>query len=38
LGELAQDPDAAVRQMALRALSRIQSPDVLPYLQKAQAQ
>jgi HEAT repeats len=38
LGELAQDPDTAVRQMALRALSRIQSPDVLPYLQKAQAQ
>ncbi len=36
LGELAIDADATVRQMALKALSRIQSPDVLPYLEKGQ--
>ena len=36
LGELAIDPDAAVRQMALKALTRIQSPDVIPYLEKGQ--
>jgi HEAT repeats len=36
LGELAIDPDAGVRQMALKALIRIQSPDVLPYLEKGQ--
>jgi HEAT repeats len=36
LGELAIDPDAAVRLMALKALIRIQSPDVLPYLEKGQ--
>jgi HEAT repeats len=36
LGELAIDPDADVRQMALKALIRIQSPDVLAYLEKGQ--
>jgi HEAT repeats len=36
LGELAIDADAGVRQMALKALSRIQSPDVLPYLEQGQ--
>jgi HEAT repeats len=36
LGELAIDPDTGVRQMALKALIRIQSPDVLPYLEKGQ--
>ncbi len=35
LGELAADQDPEVRQMAIRALSRIQSPDVLPYLEKS---
>ncbi len=35
LGELAADQDTEVRQMAIRALSRIQSPDVLPYLEKS---
>lgn len=35
LGELAADQDLEVRQMAIRALSRIQSPDVLPYLEKS---
>jgi HEAT repeats len=35
LGELAADQDSEVRQMAIRALSRIQSPDVLPYLEKS---
>lgn len=34
LGELADDKDAEVRKMAFKALSRIQSPDVLPYLEK----
>ncbi len=35
LGELATDQDIEVRQMAIRALSRIQSPDVLPYLENS---
>jgi HEAT repeats len=35
LGELAADQAIEVRQMAIRALSRIQSPDVLPYLEKS---
>jgi hypothetical protein len=35
LGELATDQDLEVRHMAIRALSRIQSPDVLPYLEKS---
>jgi HEAT repeats len=34
LGELARDPDREVQQMALKALSRVQSPDVLPYLEQ----
>jgi HEAT repeat protein len=34
LGELASDKDLEVQQMAFKALSRIQSPAVLPYLEK----
>jgi HEAT repeats len=34
LGKLSQDSSLEVRQMALRALSGIQSPLVLPYLEK----
>jgi hypothetical protein len=34
LGKLSQDKDLAVRQMAIKALSSIQSPQVLPYLEK----
>jgi hypothetical protein len=34
LGELARDPDREVQQMALKSLSRIQSSDVLPYLEQ----
>ncbi|MBE9029231.1 HEAT repeat domain-containing protein [filamentous cyanobacterium LEGE 11480] len=34
LGNLMDDADPSVRQMALKALSRIQAPQVLPYLEK----
>jgi hypothetical protein len=34
LGKLSQDKDLEVRQMAIKALSSIQSPKVLPYLEK----
>lgn len=33
LGKLSQDSNPDVRQMAIKALSSIQSPDVLPYLE-----
>lgn len=34
LGKLSQDSNAEVRSMAMKALSGIQSPQVLPYLEK----
>lgn len=34
LGEMTNDPELQVREMAFKALSRIQSPDVQPYLEK----
>ncbi len=34
LGEMTNDPELKVREMAFKALSRIQSPDVQPYLEK----
>jgi hypothetical protein len=34
LGELASDSDREVQHMALKALSRVQSIDVLPYLER----